>query len=65
MAGLKSSITKKFEKQFAELGDIEELKQLKTDHEKRRQEEQLKRGEFEENTSGISGPKGFRNPTKR
>jgi len=65
MAGLKSSITKKFEKQFAELGDIEELKQLKTDHEKRRQEEQLKRGEFEKTLQELAAKKGFRNPTKR
>ena len=47
MAGLKSSITKKFEKQFAELGDIEELKQLKTDSEKAREAEAIKKGEFE------------------
>jgi len=57
MAGLKSSITKKFEKQFAELGDIEELKQLKTDHEKRRQEEQLKRGEFEKTLQELAAKK--------
>jgi formate-dependent nitrite reductase cytochrome c552 subunit len=47
MAGLKSSIQKKYEKQFAELGDVEELRRLKTEHEQRVQEQQLKRGEFE------------------
>jgi len=50
MAGLKASIAKKYEKQlgiYAELGDIEQLKQLKTEAEKRQQEQQLKRGEFE------------------
>lgn len=47
IAGLKHSLTKKFEKQFAELGDIEELKQLKTQAEQRRHEEALKKGEFE------------------
>ena len=57
MAGLKSSLTKKFEKQFAELGDIEELKQLKTDAEKKRQEEQLKRGEFEKTLQELAAKK--------
>ena len=44
---LKSSIGRKYEKTFAELGDIEELKQLKTESEKRKQDEQVKRGEFD------------------
>lgn len=47
MAGLKSSLAKKYEKQFADLGDIEELRALKADAEKRQQEQALKRGEFE------------------
>jgi len=47
MAGLKNSIAKRYEKQFAELGDLEELKQLKAQSEKIKQEESLKRGEFE------------------
>jgi hypothetical protein len=47
MAGLKNAIAKKYEKQFAELGDLEELKQLKASAEKQRQDESLKRGEFE------------------
>lgn len=47
MARMKASIAKKYEKQFAELGDIEELKTLKQQAEQRRQEESLKRGEFE------------------
>lgn len=50
MAGLKSSMAKKYEKQlsvYAELGDIETLKSLKTDYERRQTEQQLKRGEFE------------------
>lgn len=47
MARMKASIAKKYEKTLAELGDIEELKQLKTEAEKRRQEESVKRGEFE------------------
>jgi len=47
MARLRQSLTKKFEKQFSELGDIDELRQLKTEAERRKQEEQVKRGEFE------------------
>lgn len=50
MAGLKASIAKKYEKQlsiYSELGDVEQLKQLKTEAEKRQAEQQLKRGEFE------------------
>jgi len=57
MAGLKNSITKKFEKQFSELGDIEELKKLKQDAEKKRQEEQLKRGEFEKTLQELAAKK--------
>lgn len=47
MAGLKSSLSKKFEKQFADLGDIEELRALKAQAEQRRTDEALKKGEFE------------------
>ena len=47
MARMRSSLTKKFEKQFADLGDVEELRSLKTEAEKRKSEEQVKRGEFE------------------
>jgi arsenate reductase-like glutaredoxin family protein len=47
MARMKASISKKYEKTFAELGDLDELKSLKTEAEKRRQEESVKRGEFE------------------
>lgn len=47
MAGLKSSLTKKFEKQFQELGDIEELKQLKIKAERAKEQEAIRKGEFE------------------
>jgi len=47
MAGLKKSLTAKFEKQLADLGDINELKSLKANAEKAAQEEAIKRGEFE------------------
>ena len=47
MAGLKASLTKKYEKTYADLGDVEELRQLKTQAETKRLEEAKKRGEFE------------------
>lgn len=47
MAGLKSSLTKRFEKQFSDLGDIEELRQLKAKAEKQKEQEAMRKGEFE------------------
>lgn len=47
MARMRGSMEKKFSKTFEELGDIDELRQLKSEAEKRKQEAQLKRGEFE------------------
>ena len=47
MARMKASITKKYEKTFNELGDIDELKQLKADSERKQLEDQKKRGEFD------------------
>lgn len=47
MAGLKTSLTKKFQKQFEELGDIEELKSIKAQWDQRKTEEAMKKGEFE------------------
>ena len=57
MARMKASIQKKYEKTFSELGDINELKQLKTDAEKRRTEEQVKRGEFEKTLQELASKK--------
>ena len=57
MAGLKASITKKFEKQFGDLGDIEELRALKVDAEKRQTEQQIKRGEFEKTLQELAAKK--------
>ena len=57
MAKMKSSISRKYEKTLAELGDIEELKQLKTESERRRQEEQVKRGEFDEIIKSLAEKK--------
>jgi hypothetical protein len=57
MARMKASISKKYEKTFGELGDIEELKKLKSEAEKRRTDEQLKRGEFEKTLQELATKK--------
>ena len=57
MAGLKKSLASKYERQYAELGDPEELRQLKTEAEQRKQEEQIKRGEFEKTLQELASKK--------
>ena len=57
MARMRTSIQKKYEKTFAELGDVNELKQLKTEAEKRRTDEQVKRGEFEKTLQELAAKK--------
>lgn len=47
MAGMRKAIESRFEKQFAELGDLSELRQLKTQAEQAQEAEAIKRGEFE------------------
>jgi len=47
MARLKGSLTKKLSKQWEDLGDPDELRSIKQDYEKRKLDEQKKRGEFE------------------
>jgi hypothetical protein len=47
MAGLKGSLQRKLLKPYEELGDIDELRQLKQQAEQVRQQEAMKRGEFE------------------
>lgn len=57
MAGLKSSISKKYEKTLAELGDIEELKTLKQQSEAKKLEDAKKRGEFEKVLQDLAAKK--------
>jgi hypothetical protein len=57
MARMRGSLEKKLTKQWEGLGDPEELRQLKTDAEKRQQEQQLKRGEFEKTLQDIVAKK--------
>jgi hypothetical protein len=47
MAGMKNSLQKKYEKTLTELGDLDELRALKTQAEQRKTEEAMKKGEFE------------------
>jgi hypothetical protein len=51
MARMKGSLEKKLLKPYEDLGDPAELRQLRTEAEKRNQEQQLKRGEFEKTLS--------------
>jgi len=57
MARMRGSITKKALKPYEDLGDPEELRQLKAESEKRRQDNQLKRGEFEKTLQEIVAKK--------
>jgi hypothetical protein len=57
MAKLKNSMARKYEKQFSDLGDLDELRQLKTDAEKRKLEESKKRGEFDKIVADLASKK--------
>ena len=57
MARLKSSLTKKLLKPYEDLGDPNELRELKTEAEKRQQEQQIKRGEFEKTLQDLAAKK--------
>ena len=57
MARMKGSLEKKLLKPYADLGDPEELRQLRTEAEKRAQEQQIKRGEFEKTLQELAAKK--------
>ena len=57
MARMKGSLEKKLLRPYEELGDPESLRQLKADAEKRQQEQQLKRGEFEKTLQEMAAKK--------
>lgn len=57
MAGMKASLQKKYEKTLSELGDINELRQIKADYEKKKTEESVKRGEFEKVLQDLAAKK--------
>jgi hypothetical protein len=57
MARMKASISKKYEKTFSELGDIDELKRLKQEAEQRSLEDQKKRGDFDKIIQELAAKK--------
>jgi len=57
LARTKSQIEKKYASKYDDLGDPEELRQLKTEAEKRQQDQQLKRGEFEKTLQEMAAKK--------
>lgn len=57
MAKMKHAVLNKALKPYQELGDIEELKQLKATQEKAKHEEAMKKGEFEKILSDLASKK--------
>ena len=57
MARMKGSLEKKLLKPYEDLGDPDQLRVLKTEAEKRAQEQQLKRGEFEKTLQDMAAKK--------
>lgn len=57
MAKMKAAVTKKAMRPLEELGDIEELRTIKQDFERKKQEEQVKRGEFEKILQDMAAKK--------
>jgi hypothetical protein len=57
MARMRGSLEKKLLKPYQDLGDPEELRNIKGDYEKRQQEQQIKRGEFEKTLQELAAKK--------
>lgn len=57
MARMKGSLVRKFENKYADLGDVEELRQLKAEAEKRQREQQIKAGQFEKTLQELAAKK--------
>ena len=57
MAKMKASVHKKVAKPYEELGDIEELRTIKSEWEQKKQQEQVKRGEFEKILQDMAAKK--------
>ena len=57
MAKMKAVVTKKAVKAYEDLGDVEELRRLKTERDEREQQEALKRGEFEKIMQELAAKK--------
>ena len=59
MARMKGSLEKKLLKPYEDLGDPEELRALRTEAERRQQEQQVKKGEFESVIKELAAKKDF------
>ena len=57
LARTKSQLEKKFASKYEDLGDPDELRSIKTEWEKRQQEQQIKRGEFEKTLQELAAKK--------
>lgn len=57
MARMRGSLEKKLLKPYEDLGDPEELRSIKTEWEKKQQEQQIKRGEFEKTLQELAAKK--------
>ena len=57
MARMRGSLERKLLKPYEELGDPTELRELKAEAEKRQQEQQIKRGEFEKTLQELAAKK--------
>jgi hypothetical protein len=57
LARTKTQIEKKFSSKYEDLGDPEELRTIKTEWEKKQQEQQIKRGEFERTLQELAAKK--------
>ena len=57
LARTKTQIEKKFQSKYEDLGDPDELRSIKTEWEKKQQEQQIKRGEFEKTLSELASRK--------
>ena len=57
MAKTRSAIERKYEKKLEELGPLDELRNIKSDYEKRKHEEQVKRGEFDKVLQELASKK--------
>jgi ribonucleotide reductase alpha subunit len=57
MARMKGSLEKKLLKPYQDLGDPDELRQLREEANKRQQEQQIKRGEFEKTLQELAAKK--------
>lgn len=57
IAGMKNALARKYERQYSELGDLDELRELKAAEEQRQQQEAIKRGQFEKAIQELAAKK--------